>query len=152
MAYGAWVRTAVIGGVLAAVAGAQGCAVDEAPGGVRRTLKTDGPTVVFDFAHKPLPEIPLPNDVATWPDPTSRTGRRINAALIAPTQIERNARTKFSELEGWGTFSSISIPFSKPLDADDVKARHADDDFKFEDDVVYLVNLNRHSLSSLYCC
>jgi len=141
MAFGAWVRAAVIGSVLAVVAGAQGCAVDEAPGGVRRTQKTDGPTVVFDLGHKPLPEIPLPNDVATWPDPTSRTGRRINAALVAPTLIERNARTKFSELEGWGTYAPISIPFSKPLDAEDVKAHHADDDFKFEDDVIYLVNV-----------
>lgn len=137
----AWVRTALIGSVLAVVAGAEGCAVDEAPGGVRRAQKTDGPTVVFDLGHKPLPEIPLPNDVATWPDPTSRTGRRINASLIASSNIERNARSKFSELEGWGTYAPISIPFSKPLDAEDVKAHHADDDFKFEDDVIYVVNL-----------
>ncbi|MBI2394678.1 MAG: hypothetical protein HYV09_34235 [Deltaproteobacteria bacterium] len=136
-----FLRAAVIGGVLASVATAQGCAIDEAPGGVRRSVKTGGPTVVFDFAHKPLPEIPLPIDVATFPDPTSRTGRRINASLIAPTNIERNARAKFSEVEGWGTFSPISIPFSRPIDVEDVKARHADDDFKFEDDVVYLVNL-----------
>jgi hypothetical protein len=128
-------------GLSIAIVSAPGCAVDEAPGGVRRAVKTDGPTVVFDMARKPLPELPLPNDVATYPDPTSRTGRRINASLVAPTAIERQARNKFSQLEGWGTFAPISIPFDKPLDAEDVKKRHAADDFAFEDDAVYLVNL-----------
>ena len=141
MAFGTWIRSVTMLTALATVAGAEGCAIDEAPGGVRRAVKTNGPTVQFDFAHKPLPNIPLPNDVATWPDPTSRTGRRINASLVAPTSIERNARSKFSQLEGWGTFAPIAIPFDKPLDAEDIKAHHADDDFKFEDDVVYLVNL-----------
>ncbi len=134
-------RATGIAFAVAMVAGGPGCAVDAAPGGVKRAVKTDGPSVVFDMGHKPLPEIPLPNDVATYPDPTSRTGRRINASLVAPTTIERNARAHFSKLEGWGTFAPISIPFSKPLDAEDVKTRHADDDFAFEDDVVYVVNL-----------
>ncbi|MGZ3449890.1 MAG: hypothetical protein ACXVEF_09845 [Polyangiales bacterium] len=140
MSFGGLLRAGVIGLAVAIVA-APGCAVDEAPGGVRKAQKTDGPTVVFDMSRKPLPELPLPNDVATYPDPTSRTGRRINASLVAPTQIERQARGKFSKLEGWGTFAPISIPFDKPLDAEDVKKRHADDDFAFEDDAVYLVNL-----------
>ncbi len=141
MSFSSFVRAAVIGTMLAAVAAGPGCAVDEAPGGVRKANKTGGPQVRFDLGHRPLPEIPLPNDIATWPDPTSRTGRRINASLVATTSIERNARSKFSELEGWGTFSSISIPFNKPLDAEDVRARHAEDDFKFDDDVIYVVNL-----------
>lgn len=133
-------RALPLAGLVLLLAG-PGCGVDEAPGGVRRTVETGGPKVVFDLAHKPLPEIPFPNDVATWPDPTSRTGRRVNASLIAPTNIERLAREKFSQLEGFGTFAPISIPFDHPLDADDVKAHHADDDFALEDDVVYLVNL-----------
>jgi hypothetical protein len=141
MSLSAWVRAAVIGSVLAAVAVAPGCSVDEAPGGVKKATKTGGPMVVFDLGHRPLPEIPLPNDIATWPDPSSRTGRRINASLVAPTSIERNARERFSRLEGWGTFSAISIPFNKALDADDIKTRHAADDFKFDDDVIYVVNL-----------
>jgi hypothetical protein len=141
MSFSAWVRAAVIGSTLSAIAVAPGCAVDEAPGGVKKANKTGGPMVVFDLGHRPLPEIPLPNDIATWPDPTSRTGRRINASLVAPTSIERNARERFSRLEGWGTFSGISIPFNKPLDAEDIRNRHAADDFKFDDDVIYVVNL-----------
>lgn len=141
MSFSALIRSAVIGSLVLASVAAPGCAVDEAPGGVKKATKTGGPMVVFDLSHRPLPEIPLPNDVATWPDPTSRTGRRINASLVAPTSIERNARDRFSKLEGWGTFAPISVPFNKPLDAEDVRARHAADDFKFDDDVIYVVNL-----------
>ena len=43
----------------------------------------DGPKVMFDLSHKPLPEIPFPNDLATRPDPASPTGLRVNASLIA---------------------------------------------------------------------
>jgi hypothetical protein len=119
-----------------------GCAPDGGPEGVRVATKYDGgPKIAFDLARKPLPELPLPNDVGTWPDPTSRTGRRINVSLVAPTSIERNIREKFTGLEGWGTFTPITIPFDKPLDTDDVRARHQDDDFDFTNDAVYLVNL-----------
>ena len=46
-------------------------------------------TVKMDFFHKPLPELPLPNDVATRHDASSATGRRINASMIAPTAYTR---------------------------------------------------------------
>ena len=42
-------------------------------------------TVKFDFFHKPLPEIPLPNDIATTFDKDSPTKRRVNASMIAPS-------------------------------------------------------------------
>jgi len=139
-----WIRAGMFAMVATVLfgAGGPGCAPDEAPSGVRRATKYDGgPTIVFDLARKPTPEIPLPNDVATWPDPTSRTGRRINASLIAATLVERHAREQFSKLEGWGTYAPISIPFDKPLDTEDIKQRHANDDYDFKDDTVYLVNL-----------
>src|SRR5690606_31037809 len=49
-------------------------------------------TVKMDFFHRPLPEIPLPNDIATRPDETSPTGIRINASMLAPTGWERTTR------------------------------------------------------------
>ena len=82
-----------------------GCTVDEIPEGLKRTPDGNGPEVRFNLYHKPLPEIPMPNDVAMWPDPTSRTGLRINASIVAPTEIEETARKKFDQLEGWGTFA-----------------------------------------------
>ena len=45
-------------------------------------------TVKMDFFHKPLPDIPLPNDIATRYDADSPTGRRINASMVAPTGFE----------------------------------------------------------------
>ncbi|MEZ4302266.1 MAG: hypothetical protein R3B70_45480 [Polyangiaceae bacterium] len=130
------------------------CVMDRAPGDFGRTPAGSGPTVRFDLAHKPLPEIPIPNDVATWADPTSRTGLRINASLVAPTAIEQKARAQFSKMEGWGTFSPMWVSFdvdrSQPgyasytgpaLDLANVKRRHQGDDYDFADDAVYLVNL-----------
>src|SRR5262249_4548056 len=97
---------------LAALASlATSCVMDQAPAGLRRTPAGPGATVRFDLGHQPLPDIPLPNDTATWPDPTSRTGLRINASLVAPTNIEQQARQHFSRLEGWGTFAPITVSF-----------------------------------------
>ena len=133
---------------------ASSCAMDRAPSGLRRTPSGSGAAVRFDLGHRPLPEIPLPNDTATWPDPTSRTGLRINASLVAPTVIEQHARQRFSEMEGWGTFAPISVAFDvdhddpaykgydgPALDLANVKMRQVGDDYDFADDAVYLVNL-----------
>ncbi|MFO0618359.1 MAG: hypothetical protein U0414_37545 [Polyangiaceae bacterium] len=128
---------------------------ESAPHGLRRTPAGPGATIRFDLAHTPLPEIPLPNDTATWPDPTSRTGLRINASLVAPTEIEKNARQQFDQLEGWGTFAPISVSFDlaevhghprlpteAALDLDNVAKRHQGDDYDFANDAFYLVNLD----------
>jgi hypothetical protein len=119
-----------------------GCSPDGGPEGLRRAVKTGGPTVVFDLVRRPVPELPLPNDVATWPDPSSRTGRRLDPSLLAPTAIEQRARAQLARLEGFGTFSTISIPFDAPLDVADIAARHAADDYELTNDAVYLVDIS----------
>lgn len=135
--------------LLATVAAFAGCDIDTIPEGARRTPPGNGPKVVFDPAHRPLPEIPQPNDVATFPDPTSRTGRRINVSLVAPTRMERVAREGFNELEGWGTFQPLTVAFENPdpnrkdpaIALEDVAARMQGDGYDFGDDPIYLVNL-----------
>src|SRR5881394_4018063 len=143
-----FLRFAAAAASLAAFAAlAPSCVMDRVPEGLRRTPAGPGPTVRFDLAHQPLPEIPIPNDVATWPDPTSRTGLRINASLVAPTAIEKKARVQFSKMEGWGTFAPIWVSFdvdrSQPgyadyagpaIDLANVKRRHQGDDYDFADD------------------
>ena len=42
----------------------------------------------MDFYKRPLPEIPLPNNIATRFDAESPTLRRINASMVAPTAME----------------------------------------------------------------
>ena len=125
---------------------AASCAVDRAPSGLRRTPPGPGARVRYDLAHKPLPDMPLPSDTATWADPTSRTGVRINASLLAPTSMETQARQRFTEMEGWGTFAPISIPFDRDggsvaLDLKNLRQRHIGDDYDFADDAVYVINL-----------
>ncbi len=135
---------------LASTGSALGCTVDQAPDGLKRTPAGTGPLVRFNTQHKPLPDIPFPNDVGTWPDPTSRTGLRVNPSLFAPTSIERDARHKFGELEGWATYGWLSVAFDKPaghardeaaIDLSNVAKRHQGDDYELADDAVYLVNL-----------
>ena len=129
---------------------AGGCYVDTAPNGLRETPSGPGAQVVYDPTRRPIPEVPLPNDVATFPDPTSRTGRRVNVSLHGKSFMERNARVGLSELEGWGTYMPIWAAFQraagvgadKPaLDLDAIKSRMPKGDYEFPDDPVYVVNL-----------
>jgi hypothetical protein len=126
------------------------CGVDTAPDGLRATPPGDGPVVKFDVTHRPLPEVPLPNDLATFADPTSRTGRRINVSLVAPTFMERKAREDFGAMEGWGISSPISVAFDHApgadpreaaIDLDDVAARMQGDEHDLSNDPFYVVNL-----------
>ncbi|HUS62230.1 MAG TPA: hypothetical protein VMY34_08540, partial [Acidimicrobiales bacterium] len=147
-------RLLLVAGVLAGSVLSVGACFDDAPAGLRRTPDGPGATVRYDLAHTPLPDIPLPIDTATFADPSSRTGLRINASLVAPTSIEREARERFDTLEGWGTFSPITVAFDLPevdgaprsptqaaLDLAEIRSRHHGDDFDFADDAIYLVDL-----------
>ncbi|MFO0682893.1 MAG: hypothetical protein U0234_12610 [Sandaracinus sp.] len=113
--------------------------------GWRRTPDGTGPRVAWDVLAQPLPTIPLPNDVATWPDPTSPTGLRLNASQIVPTQLEATTRAHFDELDGWGTFAPISIPFDAPLDLEDLVARQGGTDHfhtsSFPAHAIYLIDM-----------
>lgn len=120
--------------------------LSRAPEGIAEA-KPAKTTVKVDLFHRPLPEIPLPNDLATRHDPTSATGRRVNASMIAPTQFERRVRTKIDELDGWGSFQPITIPFTGPLSIQSILDAHRDPNYGLADDVVYLINVDRDSES-----
>ncbi len=116
----------------------------QGPTGLRRA-EPAAVTVKYDFDHRPLPEIPLPNDIATRPDDSSATGLRLNASMIAPTAMERRVREKVDGLDGWGAFQPITIPFTGPIDVRSVLAGHRDPDYRLDNDVVYLINVDRDS-------
>lgn len=114
------------------------------PDGWRRTPPGSGPRVVWDLDAEPLPEIPLPNDVATWPDPASPTGRRVNASLIAPSGMERRLRQNFDRLDGWGTFAPLTVSFDAPIDTDALMRRQGRGRFSSADfarHAIYLVDM-----------
>ncbi|MCS6856144.1 MAG: hypothetical protein NZM37_00390 [Sandaracinaceae bacterium] len=129
---------------LVSIAFVQACYGGGLPEGWRQTPPGIGPRVVWNFYTKGLPELPLPNDVATWPDPSSATGRRINASENALTKLERNLRKHFNLLDGWGTYSPITIPFDGPIDTQSLLRRqgpgrmHARD---FREHAIYLIDL-----------
>ncbi len=116
-----------------------GCAKGAAFEGLAPAQQTGGPRVSFDLTHTPLPEIPFPNDLATRPDPGSPTGLRLNASLIAPTQLERGVRGLLDTLDGFGTFAPITVAFDEDLDVLDLYNRQNNADPA--DDGVYLVDL-----------
>jgi hypothetical protein len=97
--------------------------------------------VIFDLDFRPFPEIPLPNDLATRPDPDSPTGRRVNASLIGPTEVESFFRGHMDRLTGFSTFGPISVRFDTPLDVHAILDRHGAD-LGFADDAFYLINLD----------
>jgi hypothetical protein len=131
-----------VGIALLAAVGA-GC-MSSAPEGIAPSAPA-ATTVKLDFEHQPLPEIPLPNDIATVIDTSSPTRRRINASMIAATGFERGTRERLDELDGWSIFSPITIPFSGPLDVNSIRAGHRDVHYDPTNNVVYLINIDRQS-------
>lgn len=115
--------------------------------GLAPAQETGGPRVRWDLYQTPLPEIPFPNDVATRPDPTSPTGLRVNASLIAPSQLERNVRALLDGLDGFGTYAPVTVAFDQDLDFTDLYQRQNDGDAT--NDGVYLIDLQTGELQPL---
>ncbi len=113
--------------------------------GLRLSDEGSGATVKWDLFHRPLPEIPLPNDIATRFDPSSPTKRRINASVVAETDWERHTREQLDQLDGWGTYSALSVAFTAPLDPEVIYRRHVGDDYDFSNDAVYLLDVSPDS-------
>ena len=103
----------------------------------------------MDFLAKPLPDIPLPNDIATRYDAQSATGRRINASMLAPTRLERSVRARIDEIDGWGINQPITIPFTAPIDVTSVldghRVKDGPDYYDLSDDVIYLIDVDPKS-------
>jgi hypothetical protein len=125
---------------LAALALALAACGGPASEGLAPTERRGGARVVFDLEAKPLPEIPLPNDVATRLDAGSPTGRRINVSEQAPTALESKVRERFNRLDGFGTYAPITVRFSRALDLTKLADRHDDADFR--DDALFLLNVD----------
>ena len=123
------------------------CAKGESFDGLARAKETGGPKIVFDLNRKPLPEIPFPTDIATRPDPASPTGLRVNASLVAPTQLERNVRALLDTLDGFGTFAPITVAFDQDLDVLDLYNRQNDADPS--NDGMYVIDLADGSTTPL---
>ncbi|MCB9729427.1 MAG: hypothetical protein H6744_01750 [Deltaproteobacteria bacterium] len=113
------------------------------PDSLGATERQGGLRIRWDLQAKPLPEVPLPNDVATRLDDTSPTGRRVNVSLLAPTGLESDLRAKADRLDGFGIFMPISIPMDGVPDLANIRDRHATDDPS--DDVMYVVALDPES-------
>jgi hypothetical protein len=127
-----------------AVAVVAGCTSPEGSGLIK-TAPGSGAQVKFDVFHRPLPDVPLPNDYATRFDASSPTKRRINASMLAATTWEKATRETLDQLDGWGTYQTITVGFTKPLDLLNIIRRHQGDDYAPGDDAVFLVDITPDS-------
>jgi hypothetical protein len=119
-------------------------ACEDAPAGLAPSLPADT-TVKMDFQAKPLPEIPLPNDLATRFDATSPTLRRVNASLLAPTSFEVLTRQNIDMLDGWGVFAPITVSFTGLIDLEGVQNAHVKDNYALPNDVIYVIDITKGS-------
>ena len=110
------------------------------PAGWAEAENTGGPKVVWDIEALPLPEVPLPNNVATRLDAASPTGRFVNVSTQATTRHESKVRAKFNKMDGFGAYTPITVQFDAPIDLLDLHRRHANTDFR--DDAVFLLNVD----------
>jgi hypothetical protein len=115
-----------------------------APGGLARS-QPSWTTVKFDWYHTPFPDIPLPNDIAGNFDPTSPTRLRLNSSLVAPSVLQQRVRKLIDQLDGWGSFQAITIPFTGPIDVSSITAAQSDPHYGLADDVIYLINIDPRS-------
>jgi len=134
-----WWRRHRLTGLLPSLCLLAGC-LAEAPEGLAPAGDATV-TVELDFRYRPLPRIPLPNDLATRHDGKSATGRRLNASMVAATGFERLTRQLVDELDGWGVFAPVTIPFTDDIDPLEVVKRHHGDDYDFTDDVLYIIDI-----------
>lgn len=131
--------------LLSAVAVVASCASPEGKG-LMETAAGSGAEVTFDVFAKPLANIPMPNDFATRFDASSPTKRRVNASIAAgATKWERATRATLDQLDGWGTYQSVTVAFSKPLDVHNLIRRHQGDDYDPRDDAAYLIDITPDS-------
>jgi hypothetical protein len=142
-----WIRAALATALLS-------CSAGGTPAGVAPSAPGSGPVVRFDLFARPMPEIPLPNDLAARPDPDSPTGMRLNASHVAATAMEEDIRRQLDTLDGWGTFATMSVAFDCEgdsdgicLDLDEIMRRHPRGVTDLEDDVLYIVDITPSSPS-----
>ncbi len=128
---------AVVAALLIGVGGMLGCA-GERPQMLRATVRGGGPVIKYDLRHKPLPEVPMPNDSATILDDSSPTGRRVNVSFEAATEVERRMRRRANTLPGFGIAMPLTVSFDAPLDYEDLRERHVGNKDPGDDGVLLL--------------
>lgn len=121
------------------------CAPSPEARGLALTPLGTGAEVTWEIFDRPLPNIPLPNDLALRFDASSPTKRRINASAVASTEWETVTRQYINTLDGWGTYSGVSVSFTKPLDVNVIYDRHIGDDYDPSDDAVYVIDVTPDS-------
>lgn len=93
--------------------------------GLAKARDGSGVKIAWEPLAKPDARIPFPNNVLTRSDLDSPTGLRLNLPLDATTELENSIRRGLNELDGFGTYSFIRVPFEGPIDVTKVVSNPA---------------------------
>lgn len=138
-----------LGGLAGFVLASSGCTVDRVPRAFGDSPAGAGPSVRMELRRVPF-AAPFPNDLFTLPDPTSRTGRRVNVALHTTSRLQRELQDDLNQLEGFGVTAPITVSLTRStetsvataIDLRVLRERHGVP-ITFDDDAVYLLDLER---------
>ena len=100
--------------------------------------------VKMDFMKRPLPSATAQRHRDLY-DGEAATKRRINASMTAPTAFERLTRRRIDQMDGWGVYAPITIPWTGLLDLQGIIDAHHGDDYAFENDLVYVIDVTKGS-------
>ena len=83
-----------------------------------------GPTVQFKPLVRPIPDIPLPNDLSLIRVDDTDSGRAWNTSTDKKTQHESHLRSLLNRLDGFGVSGSAMVSFDGPIDLATVTNEH----------------------------
>jgi hypothetical protein len=75
-----------------------------------------GPKVTFDPLERPIPNIPLPNDLALTPSDSTASGVAWNTSIERVSEHQVHLRNMLNKLDGFGPFAPVMVGFDGPLD------------------------------------
>ena len=97
-------------------------------------VSTAAPCIVFSPEAKPYPRTPFPHSYYSRISDQTVTGIKISYVASEPvTRFEREMRSDINELDGFGLFSPLVVPFSEPLKLSTIN-----------NDSIYLISLGEN--------
>ena len=90
---------------------------DKAAGGL--AVEEDavhGPSIVFNPLELPIPDVPFPNDISLRTAADTFSGLAWNVSPEQPTEHRARIRRLINQVDGFGPYAPILVPFDGPLD------------------------------------
>ena len=81
-----------------------------------RGRRSHGPQVTLDPLARPIPAIPLPNDLMLVGGADTASGLQWNSSVERVSEHQRHLRQLLNQLDGFGTFAPAMVAFEGEVD------------------------------------